>query len=94
VVSREADILKGPRPATARISESSIFEIAGDDSLAGEGSAEVTNMLQVISGLPETAMDYEQDWEGSRAVRYAQLGKMLRTLAVLDTFMKGWWRPV
>jgi hypothetical protein len=51
-------------------------------------------VLQVICGLPETAMDYEQDWEGSRAVRYAQLGKMLRTLAVLDTFMKGWWRPV
>jgi hypothetical protein len=69
VVSSEADIMKGTRPATTRVSEPSIFEIAGDDSFAGEGSTEITNVLQVICRLPETAMDYEQERKGPWPIR-------------------------
>jgi hypothetical protein len=48
MVGREADILKGSRPTTAGVSEPSVFEVAGDDSFAGEGSAKIANVLQVI----------------------------------------------
>jgi hypothetical protein len=94
VVGREADILKRSRPAAARVSQPSVFEVAGDDSFAGEGGAEVANMVQVICGLPETAMDYEQEREGSLAIREAQLSKVLRIWAVLNTPMEGRRRPL
>ena len=56
MVSREADILEGSRPASARVSDPSVFEVAGDNSFVGECSAEGTNVFQVIGGLPETPM--------------------------------------
>ena len=68
MVSREANIQKRSRPAAARISEPSVFEVAGDDSFAGKGSADVANVRQVIRGLPETAMNYEQQRERSLAI--------------------------
>jgi len=44
VISREADILKRSGPAAARISDQAVFEVAGDDSFAGKGGAEVANV--------------------------------------------------
>ena len=44
MIGREANVLKSSRPATSRISEPSIFEVTGNDSLAGEGGAEVANV--------------------------------------------------
>ena len=44
MVSREADVLKRSGPTTTRISEPSVFEVASDDSFAGEGGTEVANV--------------------------------------------------
>jgi len=89
VIGREANILESSKPATARISEPSIFEVAGNDSLAGEGGAEVANVRQVICGLPETAVDHVQEREGSPSNREAQLCKELRIRPILDTFIEA-----
>jgi hypothetical protein len=94
VVSREADILKSSRPTATRVSEPSVFEVASGDSFACESSAEVTNVRQVICGLPETAVDHEQEWEGPLAFRETQLCKVLKIMAVLDPLIKGRWRPL
>ncbi len=94
MVGRETDILEGPRPSTAKISEPSVFEVAGDDSFTGEGSAEVANVLQVIFGLPETPMDYEQERKGPSAIRESQLSKVLGIWAVSDTPIEGRRRPL
>ena len=88
MVGREADVLKRSRPATAGISEPSVFEVAGDDSFAGKGSAEVADMRQVICGLPETAVNHEQEREWSPAIGEAQLSEVLRILTVLDAFVE------
>jgi len=89
MIGREANILKSSRPATTGISEPSIFKVAGNYSLAGEGGAEVANVRQVICGLPETAVDYEQEREWSLANREAQLSKVLRVMAILDTLIEA-----
>ena len=88
MIGREANILKSSRPATTRISEPSIFEVAGNDSLTGEGRADVANVRQVICRLPETAMDHEQERERSPANREAQLSKVLRIMTILDALIE------
>jgi hypothetical protein len=92
VINRQANVLKSSGPAATGVSQPSIFKIAGDDSLASEGSAERANVLQVIDRLPETTMDYEQEWKGSSARREAQLSEMLRSQAVLDSIIEIWRR--
>lgn len=94
MVSRETDILKGSRPSTTRVAEPSVFEVAGDDSLSGERSAKIANVRQVIFGPPETTMDHEQERERSPPVRETQLSKVLRSLAIPDTFVEARWRPL
>jgi len=44
VISRETDILKRSRPTATVISDPSVIEVAGDDSFAGKGGAEVANV--------------------------------------------------
>jgi hypothetical protein len=44
MVSREANIMKGSRKAAPKISETPIFDIAGDDSFARKGGAEIANV--------------------------------------------------
>jgi len=39
-------------------------------------------------------MNYEQEREGTLAIREAQLNKVLRILAILETFIEGRRRPV
>ncbi len=92
MVSCEADIMKGSGPAATNISDPSVFNVAGDDSFARECSAERANVLQVIGRSPETAVNHEQEREGTRTIRKAQLGKVLRIRAVLDAFVESRWR--
>ena len=82
MVYGSADILEGARPAAARVPETPVFEIARDRSLAGKAGAESANVFQVIGGLPETTMNYEEEREGSIAPGKAKLSKLVRVAAV------------
>ena len=94
MIDGEADILKSSRPTTPRISEPSVFEVAGNDSLAGERGTKVANVRQVVYGLPETTMDHEQEREWSSTRRKAQLSKVLRARPIIDALIVVWWRSL
>ena len=93
MVSCEANILKGSGPAATGVSEPSVFEIAGDNSFAGKGRAEVANVSQVVCRLPETAMDYKQEREVSPILGEPQLTKVLRVNAVPYALIERRRRP-
>ncbi len=60
---------KVPGPAAVGVSETPVFEVARDCSLAGRAGAESANVLQIIGGLPETTMNHEEEREGSLTLR-------------------------
>jgi hypothetical protein len=60
VASCETDVLKGSWPTSTEITNSTVFYVARDYSLASEGDAEMSNMRQVINGLPEATMDNKE----------------------------------
>jgi len=71
------------------VSDPSVFEVAGDNSFASKCSAEVPNVLQVISGLPKSTVNHEHEREGTWATRQAHVSKVLGTLAVSDAFVEN-----
>ncbi len=83
-----ADVLEGSGIAAAGVSETAVFEIARDDSVAGEAGAEGANVLQIIGGLPETIMNHKEQREGSLAFGVSQLGKLARVSTVPNSLVK------
>src|SRR6266852_6665761 len=77
VVSCETDVLKGSWPAAAGIANPPVFYVARDYSFASEGSAETSNMRQVIDGLPETTVDNKEQRERSLAVGKSKLSELI-----------------
>ncbi len=67
IAGRQADVLKGSRPTTARVAYPPILYVARDYSLRCQGGAEMSYVRQVITGLPEATMDNEEQWERSLA---------------------------
>src|SRR5216684_2288362 len=84
VVSCETDVLKGSWPAAAGIANPPVFYVARDYSFASEGSAETSNMRQVIDGLPETTVDNKEQRERSLSVGKPKLNELIRINAVAD----------
>lgn len=93
IIGPDTYIPKGFGPSTARGSHSSILEIASDDTLLGEGGAEMTNVRQVIGGFPEPTVNYKQEWKlPSRILRKTQLRELIWALAIPDALVKWRWR--
>src|SRR2546428_1200933 len=84
----EADVLKGSRPATAGVADPPVFYIACDYSFSGEGGAEMPDVRQVISGLPETAMDDEKQRERSIALGKSKFSELVRVTAVANSHVE------
>ncbi len=91
---RKTDVLKGSRPTATRVADPPVFYVARDYSLGGEACAEMTNMRQVIAGLPETAMDHEEQREWSFAYRKPNLSELIGIIAVSDPQVENGWGPV
>ena|SRR2546422_1389485 len=90
----EADVLKGSRPATAGVADPPVFYIACDYSFSGEGGAEMPDVRQVISGLPETAMDNEEQRKRSFAIGKPELGELARIIAIANPNVEKRWAPI
>jgi hypothetical protein len=84
VAGCEADVLKGSRPAAAKVANPPVFDVARDYPLGGEGGAEMPDMREVILGSPETAMDNEEQRERSFTVRKSELGELVGIIAISD----------
>ena len=84
----EADVLKGSRPAPSRVSDPSVFYVTCDNSFGGESGAEMTDVRQVVDGLPETTMDDKEDREGSLAFRKSKLSELIWGIAIADPFVE------
>jgi len=84
VVSCETDVLKGSWPAAAGIANPPVFYVARDYSFASEGSAETSNMRQVIDGLPETTVDNKEQRERSLTVRKSKLSELIGIGTIAD----------
>ncbi len=84
VVSCETDVLKGSWPAAAGIANPPVFYVARDYSFASEGSAETSNMRQVIDGLPETTVDNKEQRERSLAVGKPKLSELIGIGTIAD----------
>ncbi len=93
IASREADVLKSSWPATTWASDSPILYAACDDSRRREGGAEVSNMRQVINGLPESTVENEEQWEGSFTVGKSKFGELTWVTAVRDPQVERRWGP-
>src|SRR6267143_6993645 len=83
-VSCETDVLKGSRPTATGIANPPVFYVARDYSFVSEGSAETSNMRQVVDGLPETTVDNEEERETSLTVGKPKLNELIRINAVAD----------
>jgi hypothetical protein len=84
VASSEVDVLKSSRPTTTWVADPSVFYIARDYSLRGEGGTEMPDVRQVVNGLPETAVDNEEQREGSLTVGKSKLSELTRIIAIAD----------
>jgi hypothetical protein len=87
-VGRKTDVLKGSRPTATRVADPPVFDIARDYSSRGEGSAEMPDMQQIITGLPETTMYYEKQREWSFAVGKPELSELTRIIAIADPYIE------
>ena len=76
--------MKSSRPAATRVSDSPVLYVARDDSRRCEGGAEVSDMRQVINGLPESAVDNEEQRGGSHTVGKSKLSELTWITAVRD----------
>ncbi len=83
-MSCETDVLKGSWPTATGITNPPVFYVARDYSLVSEGSAETSNMRQVIDGLPETTVDNKEERERSLALGKPKLNELIRINAVAD----------
>jgi hypothetical protein len=86
--SSEVDVQKSSRPPASRVADPPVFEVARDYSSRGEGSAEMRDMQQIITGLPETTMDNEEQRKRSFAVGKPKLGELTRIIAIADPFIE------
>src|SRR5260370_32790891 len=83
-VSCETDVLKGSWPAAAGIANPPVFYVARDYSFVREGSAQTSNMQQVIDGLPETTVDNKEQRERALANRKPKLNELININSVPD----------
>jgi hypothetical protein len=88
VASSEVDIQKSSRPTTTPVADPPVFYAARDYSSRGEGSAEMPDMQQIITGLPETTMDNEEQRKWSFAVGKPKLGELTRIIAIPDPYIE------
>ncbi len=51
-------------------------------------------MREVITGLPETTMDNEEQWERSLAAGKSQVRKLTIVIAIADPYVERWWVSV
>jgi len=51
-------------------------------------------MRQVITGLPETTMDNEEQWERSLAAGKSQVRKLTIVITIADPYVERWWVSV
>src|SRR6266571_6314520 len=49
---------------------------------------------QVVTGLPETTMDNEEQWERSLAAGKSQVRKLTMVIAIADPYVERWWVSV
>lgn len=88
VAGCEADVLKGSRPAAPWVADPPVFYVARDHSFGGEGGAEMTDMRQVVHGLPETTMNYEEHRERSLTFRKSKLSELIWVIPISDPFIE------
>ncbi len=93
VTGREADVLKGSRPTAAEVANSPVFNAARDHSLGGEGGAEMPDMRQIITRLPESAMNNEEEGKRSFAGGITKLCELTRIFAVGGSHVVRRWGP-
>jgi hypothetical protein len=84
VVSCETDVLKGSWPAAAGIANPPVFYVARDYSFVSEGGAEMSNMRQVVDGLPETTVDNKEQRERSLTVGKSKLSELIGIGSIAD----------
>jgi len=89
-VGCETDVLKSSRPTTTRVADPPVFEVARDNSLRSEGGAEMPNVGQVILGLPETAVDNEEQGERSFSVWKPEICELIGITAIMGPLIE--WR--
>jgi len=88
VTGREADVLKGSRPTAAEVANPPVFDAARDHSLGGEGGAEMPDVRQIITRLPETAMNNEEQRKRSFTVGKPKLGELTGIIAIADPYIE------
>jgi len=94
VATCETDVLKGSRPPDSMVADPPVLYVARDDSRRREGGAEVSGMRQVINGLPESAVDNEEQREGSHTVGKSNLSELTWITAVRDPQVERGWGPI
>ena len=84
VASCETDVLKGSRPTATGIANPPVFYVARDYSFVSESGAEMSNMRQVVDGLPETTVDNKEQRERSLTVGKTKLSELIGIGTIAD----------
>src|SRR5579862_393860 len=94
-VVRRADVSEGLRPSSARISNSTIFEVGRGQPLGGESGAQVAGMIQVVLCTPVSAVDVDDERKRPgvlcRSRRQPQIDKLIWIRPVGDPSVRGRW---
>src|SRR2546427_12862086 len=94
VASGEANVVKSSGSTTARVSDPPVFYVGGDNSRRCEGGAEMADVREVILGLPETAVDNEEQWKRSFALGKPELSELARIIAIANPNVEKRWAPI
>src|ERR1700730_8168527 len=89
-----SDIVERSRPSSTWISNASVFQVPGRQSMPGYRFAQMFNLLQVVKRAPVAAMDHDGHWMRTPPRRHAQITDLKFATAVCDSRARRRWRHI
>src|SRR5437870_3413745 len=87
-------IVERPGPCAAGISNAAIFEAPRGQSRLVQRDAQMADVIEVVRGPPEAAMNHDDDGVRTRTIGEPQFAELQRIAAVRNAFSRSFGRPL